>query len=650
MTRGEYRLLIDLPAYNYDREYSALIDFQTTINNSQAVLDTLVQNLPNSHQETAPSFKDKLTILFHDIAGRLSRALVHFQLQRTTLAALISRHAEPRQPRKSSDSNISPDRGTRDVADYFGLASTAELAELNHFVTQLQNSETKLAHSAEQQITYLNRTMQRVNDQERRLNQLALLDIKWESVLQTLQKTNAAMPEYLDLLATLMHGSSVVNVYETEVRVSMDQDIFRLRQLLSRQMPSDLLSTSDFRNLLQESSAQLAPETFFTEPVDDLVTRINHLPLTLLHDPNTNRLVAKITIPTYDPSAAHTLYQIVPGPMANAELPGIQEIFDVPHTLLAVWHNQYFELDPHDLFDCDNPASNVRNFLTRDHLCGNIREVITYNAKSTLTSCTAALYFEPNVPVPQNCQTRVRVTPNSIFTHLKHNIWLYAPSQTDLLRFMCPGSTHAPVKLHSEGGLVTIPRGCSAVAGQVKLPAFFNVDQHLEAPNHTHYTFDTTKFTFWIHNVSIPEAADSHQLITKIQDALQHSTSLSMPLEPFKKTLHDISTELTQNSVSHFMHHNSAAPHASTIITTFILAALFVGLCCLGRCCWHRCRRPPTPQGPAAMPLVTFAPSATAMNAPGPALRILEASPPGESDRGRSGRTRSRTRRIPSPA
>ena len=112
----------------------------------------------------------------------------------------------------------------------------------------------------------------------------------------------------------------------------------------------------------------------------------------------------------------------------------------MPHTLLAVWQNQYFELDPHDLFDCNNPASSVRDFITRDHLCGNSREIITYNAKSSLTSCAAALYFEPHVPVPQNCQTRVRVTPNSIFTHLKHNIWLYALSQTNPLLFMCPAA------------------------------------------------------------------------------------------------------------------------------------------------------------------------------------------------------------------
>ena len=43
MTRLEYRLLIDLPTYDYDMEYSALKDFQATTNKSQAVLDTVVQ-------------------------------------------------------------------------------------------------------------------------------------------------------------------------------------------------------------------------------------------------------------------------------------------------------------------------------------------------------------------------------------------------------------------------------------------------------------------------------------------------------------------------------------------------------------------------------------------------------------------------------
>ena len=93
MTRGEYRLLIDLPTYDYSMEFSALKDLQATINKSQVVLDTLDQNLPKSQ----PAFKQKLMILFQDIAGRLSRALVHFRHQSTTLNSLMSRHVGPAQ-------------------------------------------------------------------------------------------------------------------------------------------------------------------------------------------------------------------------------------------------------------------------------------------------------------------------------------------------------------------------------------------------------------------------------------------------------------------------------------------------------------------------------------------------------------------------
>ena len=130
---GESQLLIDIPTYDYDMEYSALKDFQTTNNKSQAVLDTLVQSLPKSQPETTPSFKDKLTILFQDIPGRLSRALAHFRHERTTLNSLISRHVEPEKLKETTDTDNSPDRDTRDVADYFGLARHCRISRTQSF-------------------------------------------------------------------------------------------------------------------------------------------------------------------------------------------------------------------------------------------------------------------------------------------------------------------------------------------------------------------------------------------------------------------------------------------------------------------------------------------------------------------------------------
>ena len=641
--RGNYRLILDLSTYDYDPEFSAMKAFQISSNKSQTVLLNLHQDLRNQTSSSESLLKKRLVLLFQDLAVHLSTALSEFKNKQTLLKSLqgnLSQHEKLSTPASS--------RGDRDVADYVGLASTGELAELNHWVTQLQNSETKLAHSAEQQLSYLNRTIQRVNYQENRLNQLALIDIKWDRTIHSLQQSTAEIPEYFELVLTLIQGLSVVSSYENKVRPMLDKDIQHLRELAAHHLPHDLLTPQEFQKVLTNAHAHMLPGFTFSDGIETLTAKLSDLPVQLLRDHDNHRLCAKITIPVYSSSDAFQLVKIVPASLQNPQLPGIHEVFDLPGDLIAVSDTQFFELDPHDLYDCNDPKSSVRDYLARSHLCVTPRAIITYHSKGPITSCAASLYFEPTVPVPAPCKTHVQLVANHVFTRLIRNIWMYAPAQDGLLRFLCPQAAPAPIDLHPDGGQIIMPPACSGVTGQVQIPAYILSDFHVTVPNQTHFHFHTSNSSFWIHQVALPPSTDSHQLMDKVRSALSTSTSLEMPLDHFKHTLDQISTELNQNSVTHFMQHNSAAPHAGTIVTVIILAALAMACCCLGKCCWRRYRRTQNRSVPQAIPMVAFAPPIRAPVAAPPAIELppdSPRSPRNVSDRGPSRRTRSRTRR-----
>ena len=130
----------------------------------------------------------------------------------------------------------------RDVSDYFGLASAGDLAELNHYVTQLQTSETDLVHSSSMQLSYLNRTVRRLNLQEKRINQLASVEIGWDRTLSVLQRNISDLPTYLSIIITLIRGYSVIQFYHNNVRTRLMDDITTLRMLEERHLPASLLS------------------------------------------------------------------------------------------------------------------------------------------------------------------------------------------------------------------------------------------------------------------------------------------------------------------------------------------------------------------------------------------------------------------------
>ena len=193
-TQENYRILIDLPIYDYCAEFSALQAFKITTNESRATLENIHGGIFNQSTPAVSNLKTRLILLFQDLSVRLSRTLADLQNKRAVLMTLQTIPTAPESPEQS--------RNSRDIADYIGLASTGEMAELHHWVTQFQNSETKLAHSAQQELSYLNHTVRRLNAQEDRINQLAFIDLKWENTMRSLQKSRADVSEYLELHST----------------------------------------------------------------------------------------------------------------------------------------------------------------------------------------------------------------------------------------------------------------------------------------------------------------------------------------------------------------------------------------------------------------------------------------------------------------
>ena len=385
-----------------------------------------------------------------------------------------------------------------------------------------------------------------------------------------------------------------------------------------------------FRNIFTNAPSLMRTGFTFIQSVETLMVKLHHLPVELLHDPRNHRLCAKLTIPAYISTESFQLIQVVPTPMQNPKLPGVQEIFDLSNKFIAVLNTQFFELNEHDLFHCENPGLAIRDIHAYGHLCVGSKAIISFRPEGPVTSCAASLYLQLHEPHPAGCQTRVQLATVPVFTRLVKNVWMYPPAHAGILRFICPRQSPSPVKLHPDGGRIVLPPGCSGITGQIKLPAYTSSDVHLAMPDQTHIVFHHSNSTFWIHNVTLPPEVDAEDVLQQVKTALAKSTHLPMPLDHFKQTVQDISSELDQNSITHFMRHNSSAPHAGTLVSVIILAALAVSTCCIGKCCWRRYRRSRHRRLQAAMPMVTFASREDAQLAPvgPPVIQVMPDSPP----------------------
>ena len=644
-TTGVYRLIIDLPTYDFSTELSTLKSFVNISETSLGLLQTL------HNRNSTPSFatldlKKKLALMYHSLLERLQTAVANLQKSCEELMTLQSLSPVP----GSAEPNLT--RQARDVADYFGLASSAELVELNRWVAQLQNSETSLAHSAEKQLTYLNRTMHRLNQQEDRINQLAYVELGWENTISRLRQSALDIPTYLDLILTLIQGHSMLYYYESYTQSQLQEDLSTLRSLRAQQIPPALLTSDEFQSILSEAPSHMPADFAFTAPIDYLAAQLIQLPVELLRDTQTHRLYAKLTIQTHRISESFRVMRLFTYPLENPNLPSVQEIIDLPNNYVAVSANQFFSLEINDAFDCNYPMRPLRNLMDYKHLCTFPKTHITYSEKEgSYTSCSAALHFDISHRVPSSCKTIIRLAPAPSLVQLTRNVWLYEPGHEGVFRFNCPHTTPpAPLNLHPEGGHIVMPPNCEGVIGQFKIPAYTKTEYHVALHNQTHYTFRNMSAQFWISNITdlpLPEDHRKNDLVAKVKAALSTSSHLSMPLDQFKTTLHGITSELKRNSVSHFMHTNSAAPHAGTLVTVLILIAFIVGLCAIGKRCWRR-YRPSRQTSPQAIPMVTFASATTPMINPAgqPTISVLPDSPePPRSDRALVRRSRSRSRR-----
>ena len=646
-TTGVYRLLIDLPTYSYSQELSEMKSFSNISATSLGQLQALhVRDSEDSF--TSLQLKKKLTFLYQDLSNRLRTTTS--ELQRFCVDLESLQGLEPASLHANSDKGNTT-RAARDASDYFGLASTAELAEVNRWVTQLQNSETSLAHSAEKQLSYLNRTMRRLNQQEDRINQLAYVELGWENVISHLREASLVTPTYLDLIITLIHGHSILYHYESYVRPLIQEDLTNLRSLQTHQLPYMLLTSAEFRSILFNAHSHMSPDFAFTASVDYLATQLAQLPVELVRDPASRRLYAKLSIPTRRKSEAFKVVRVLPHPLTGSKLPAVQEIIDIPSdNYIAASTNQFFLLKLNDLFDCNYPNRALRNVMDHEHLCVTPKAYVTYREQEDFyTSCPAALHFDLSTALPNSCKTIIRLAHFPTFIQLIRNVWLYEPGHTGVFRFTCRDKAPPePINLHPEGGHLVMPPYCEGAMGQFKIPAYTDLVYHVALPNQTHYIFGNVSAQFWISNITdLPPHSQNSKLLAKVRSALSNSKHLTMPLEQFKTELHSISTDLKRNSLSHFLHNNSAAPHPGTLATVFILIALFAGLCAIGKCCWRR-RQAHRNRAPQAIPMVTFAPATApqVISTGQPTISVLPDSPDlPRSNRQLVRRSRSRSRR-----
>ena len=194
---------------------------------------------------------------------------------------------------------------------------------------------------------------------------------------------------------------------------------------------------------------------------------------------------------------------------------------------------------------------------------------------------------------------------------------MYQPNTPGLLHFACPHAQPPPVELHPEGGQIAMPKNCQGILDQIQIPAFSDAETHYVLPEEHHMALPRFNASFWITETSLGPVENHAQVLKKITNALTKSRHMTMPLNQFKKTLEGIQNDLNQDAITHFMKHNTAAPHAGTVVTILILASLTVMCCCMGKCCWRRYSQRRQQQVlPQVMPMVTFAPPTQTVTLP----------------------------------
>ena len=592
---SSYRVLIHLHPYMYDAEIRSMGEF---IGNASSVLATTrdqIQALPGDStvwRNTLEAFE-----------AQISRATgAHKELRDKN--ELLKGLYPPPAPRIKGTKARGLSRPARQeaLANIFGLASYGQVQELQNWAESVSTSNERIAHAVEEQYTFINKTVNRVNEQENRLNQLTQLSLDWSSRLGNLTKTTQSimvLGKQIDAVLSLLSGSVTMIEYTSELRLLLDEELDRAQQLIRGRVPPSLLTPTEFQRVMEEARSVLPPGYSFTASPTDMALSLASAQITIITRGDLSPYYGILEFPIR--REQFSLYQVYAGRVRGAEGSMIVGEYEIPRPFLAVAEQQYFTLERNELFHCLSKFSQTPD-SNEQHLCTAITSVSSNVESQRPHDCSAAIYYESTF-IADACHQSAVLSNATVFTHIQQNQWMYSsPDPAYMFRIFCPPNgeeTHSSLPLHSQGGLLQLPEGCSGRYGSTLLPATFNIRAKFRVSSPVHRPFPRLLSQHWLPITS--DLKDNSALLPKLRESLARSTQLKMPLRKFQYTLDKVNRDLR---TSKFHKAYYSPKFASTFsVTMAILGALAVLGGAVWRCIRARRRRAPRDQARADSPM-----------------------------------------------
>ena len=568
MTGSTYRVLIHLqPAY-YDVEIEAMNSF---IRNAKVTVTEVRKGSANT-EATSPL--SKVLDAFDSHLKRAEDARAALTAKNNLLRAFfpVPTSAE------GTGSGSRPSRPYRQeaVANFFGLASYQQIRDLQNWAAAADQTNENIVHAVDQQYTFINKTSNRVNEQEARINQLTQLSIDYAANIKALSNetaTLAVLQQAQGTMLTLLEGSVLLLQYTAELRLLMDEELERARELIRGKVPLTLLTPQEFRKIMEEARSRLPPAYSFSASPTDMALSLASATITVITKGKEAPYYGVLEFPIH--RAVYELYQVQAVKVTGGEEATVTGQYEIPNPFLAVLKDQYFELT----FDL------VQNCLTglpsdnhpSRHYCTPVTGVMTHKNALRPASCAAAVYFDSKF-VTDVCAQSATLAQGPTFSHIQENQWVYgSPGTNHLLRVFCPPEgeeTHSSMALDFNGGLLQIPEGCSARYGEVVLPATYGVRARFQVSTPVHRPFPRMVSPHWKSIVAGPDKMGDTRVITKLKESLLNSTQLKMPLKQFESTLHGIKADVARTRFDQVFH----APSFASTLSVTTIALVIVGL------------------------------------------------------------------------
>ena len=223
------------------------------------------------------------------------------------------------------------------IANLFGLASYHQVQNLQEWAATAADTEEQILHVVDQQYTFINKTADKVNEQEIRLNELSGLTVEWAEKLKNVANQTAALSALLkaqEASLSLLHGSMTLLEFTAELRVQLDEEVDRAKDLIQGRVPLTLLSPTEFRAMMEEARSLLPPHYSFSASPADMALSLASATITVITLDETSPYYGVLEFPIH--REIYQLYQVQAIRVSGANEPSIMGQYEISDLFLAV--------------------------------------------------------------------------------------------------------------------------------------------------------------------------------------------------------------------------------------------------------------------------------------------------------------------------